>query len=85
MLRLKNLYLVIHLSRIKSCRQLLPEAKKVICLTNKNNNISQKFYVSHGGKEVETPYWISLLYSALDKLNYIGYEFDEIALTQFDM
>lgn len=69
---------------LKYCRNLLPEIKRVVCVTNKLNFSAQKLYSNWGGKKVENPSWQKYLYKIFNIEDYIGYEFDEQVLIDFD-
>lgn len=69
---------------LKCCRDLLPNLKRVVCLTKKQNIAAQKLYEYFLGKRVEDPAWKCYLYKNLNAQDYIGYEFDESAIFAFD-
>ena len=65
------------------CFKLIPNTKRVVCLTNKKNTNTQKLYEYFGGKKVEHPSWTHYLYKNLNPNEYIGYELDEKAIERF--
>jgi len=69
---------------LQQCRAILPAIKKVTCLTNKKNNGAQKLYEYFGAKRIENPDWAHHLYSNLKPSDYVGYEFDQKAISRFD-
>lgn len=69
---------------LKQCRALTPDVTKVVCMTNKKNNGSQKLYAYLGGTKVENPTWLHYLYKRANPADYIYYEFDEKVLQTFD-
>jgi ribosomal protein S18 acetylase RimI-like enzyme len=60
---------------------LWPSIKRAVCLTKQTNTAAQSLYESFGGKKVLNPSWIGNLYKSLNASDYIGYEFDEAAIT----
>lgn len=70
---------------LKKCREFLGHnLKRIVCLTNKINVNAKEMYLNFGGKKVENPYWTKFLYADRDISNYIGFEFDEDAITKLE-